>query len=485
MNKQIDNRERTAIISGTSKATSETKETTSMGRKRKGRASNHHGTLIERDSGVYEARVTFNGKRYTHNTGTKDRREAEKILEKFAASFKVESEIEALNNIKAKIESKNWQKEQEERKTKKIPLADMTEIFLTRRELCDVTESTKKLYRQYLQYLVGWFADNYRHVTLMGQVTEEQVDKFLDAMASETTALTYNQRLSTYKRAWNLLGTAASCKCNVFEKHGKRKSDKSRKRKLLTLDELKRLIGVLKDDSERLLFGLGCYCGLRLSDCCQIRYGNVDLEARLIKIRPQKVKRHLDEDIEIEIYPELEQLLKAVMRDGHGADEYIMPEMARRYQKGHVGDLLRRRFAEAGVETSHLDEKGLKQIDTGFHATRIFFASWAYKVRMNPYTIQQILGHSNRKMTEHYLRKVDDSVGQGMCRLPNLFVAEATAEAKPQDETEAVMAMLKAACKAGESITDCVKRLTANQENNAALEPMVSNVPLLEYKKAS
>lgn len=219
----------------------------------------------------------------------------------------------------------------------------------------------------------------------------------------------------------------------------------------MSVEEVRRLFAGLEDGEERAMFALGAYCGLRISDASQIRCGNVDFERGVVRIRPQKVERTLVRDLEIPMCGELRRVLEGVWRKGAGGDEFLLPKMAARYRTRTLSRVVGRAFGRAGIGVWTADEEGHRRVVTGFHALRVFFASYAYRLGMSPYTIKSVLGHASVEMTEEYLR--DTVEAKKLNELPGLFGGEGV-----QGEKGAVE-MLEAVRREGETVEDVVKRL--------------------------
>ena len=146
------------------------------------------------------------------------------------------------------------------------------------------------------------------------------------------------------------------------------------------------------------------------------------------------------------------------MEEGHGPEDYIMPHFGQQYVDGKkaFSERLERRFAEAGLQNSTKDEKGFRVVKYGFHSLRVWFASMATYYGIEPFVVQEILGHSTYQMTMHYQRSVQQAQSVSLEALPDI--------AAKADEMKA-LELLKAACREGETVLECAKRLVGAEQS--------------------
>lgn len=450
--------------------------------------ANGKGSVTKRENGYYQARWRYDGQLYTRNTETKNREEALKVLERFMRPFRDESKIAVEANLLAKVQTAEEQKRINDEKdgsttlVKGIKLTDMVDRFLADVSMLDVVDGTRKFYRTICRSFTDWMSQNYPKVVEMRQVTKEMVRKYLKEYANGVCPQSYNNALANFGRVFRILGEEAGCKTNPFEGEEKRKVDKSRGRRPLTNDELKRLIGVLKNDEERLLFGFGLNMGLRISDCALMRKDYIHLDEGFARFKPIKVKKYLKEPLMIPINAELRVLIEKVLaKNPKGV--YILPEFARMYKSSHITKYLSDIFEKAGITVS-VEENGKRRILTGFHSLRHTFVTNAINSGMNALLVQRLVGHSNLMMSDHYYHQNEQVLRDGVARLPRVFETNENAPVCASDKQDGeiveqaknasegvsgasmtdlseLVSVLDAFKGKNETLADCLKRLIA------------------------
>ena len=127
-----------------------------MSRPRKLRGRNHTGSLVKRASGVYQARLCYQGHVYTFNTGERDRRLAKRAMDEWARSYQADSREEVAFRLKQRLEGESWAKERERASSRGIPLSELPSRWFSRMEASEVKASTRELYGRYFSSFLGW-----------------------------------------------------------------------------------------------------------------------------------------------------------------------------------------------------------------------------------------------------------------------------------------------------------------------------------------
>lgn len=447
------------------------------------RRKNGTGTLINKGHGKpYMAKWSYKGKVYYRTTGETKREKALQVLAKFIKPYQEENEIEVLNNLIAKAKSAETLKSESVDAEANVPLDEALDTFLADLSMADVTEGTKKNYRMYFGGFTRWLEKHHPEVRDMKQVTEDLAKEFLEYEKDVVGLDTYNFRLVFYKRVWKVLGKAAGCPSNVWDKFEKRKGCKNRMRRALTMDELAKLFEHIKnDDQATLLFTVGVYTGLRRGDCCTLRWEAVDFARREIVIVPQKTKRHLSSPLHIPIHPSLYALLRARKRkveaEGIGDGGYVLP--AFKSNDKHTAVKIKKVFDDCGIETSRPDEKGHRKFITGFHSLRHTFVSLTVNGGMSPMLVQSITGHSTIKMLGAYFHQNTQALASGISKMPSVLKLQGSPDAtgEPIEQTSVMLdqdvyqELLKRS--GGGDVSDYLKRLlTATEKAVVTLDPM-------------
>ena len=372
------------------------------------RRGNGFGCLVSKGKGKpFLARWVYKGRVFTKTTGEADRRKALKELERLTRPFREEREIDVLRAVLARIKTA-----EETASRKVVPLSELFTKFSGLPSSKDLSHGTMSIYEDATGMLVAWMADHGR--ACVQDVTEDDAEQFLEWLAGRNGPVAYNIKLVFYKRLWREFGDGR----NPFEKFKKRKAPKSSSRRSLTEDEVERVMAeATKDPDDELLFSLGAYTGLRLSDCAMLKAENVDLAENLIKVVPIKTKRHMTSALEIPMHPALRKVVEAAA-EKHPKG-YLSERNAAMYERGTLTDRTRSVLERAGIETSYVDSEGRRKLVCGFHSLRHTFVSMSIDAGMNPLLVQRIVGHSSAAMTDRYYHADRKTLENGIAKMPD------------------------------------------------------------------
>ncbi len=440
-----------------------------MGRRKQGRRRNGMGNVQLRGNTYYARWTDANGDRQDVSTHTSDRDEALRILATYTTPIR---ESKSHEEIKLRLQQSIDVLELRKgiKKIVKVKLDELVEKFLAHRELADITKGTRIVYKQQLSKLVSTIKAKYPNIKSIDEVSFDIVDDVMGEIIKQYTPMTYNLALSTYQRCWKLFARS-----NPFLKIAKRKVDKSRHRITITEDDVRKIFAKCRGDVERAIWGVGVYTGLRCGDVCSLNYGALDKDLTSITWTPMKTRRYMPHPLTIPIHPILRNLLLRVLDlNKIGKEEEkntpLWADFKRRYDSRYIFEYLGRTLKKAGFKIYHMDDEGHRQMETGFHITRLAFVSFA-DGHLSSMLVSKIVGHSSLKMTEHYFQEHYETFAKGIAQMPDLTRARGKARRpKPKSDEEKVMNILNGLKDEGESVLDCLKRI-------------LSSLPI--YKKAS
>ena len=377
------------------------------------------GNLQREKGGRWTMRVGINGKRYCRSTRTKDRDQAERVLQRFLAPFGLGE--------------------------RRLPLADVWLEYVKSPNRNELTNTTLEVKRRVWMHFAGWMEHFYLPVSDLGGVTQDMIAEYLACLRLELSATTYNNRVCTLREIFHLLATKAGIQDDPWEGVRLRPAD-THSRRELTMDELKRLLEAAKRvggnekfkmKSEKCAEGsssshnlithpsnewhklilIGIYTGLRLGDCCCLDWSSINLAQHVIQLIPSKTKRHAHgRPVTIPIHPALEASLLGVPGAGGclvpGAEDPlrqapgtvhqaptsgpVLPMISEMYinARSSVGDRLKAIFRKANITTS-VRIKGRKHMtpEATFHSLRHTFVSFAANAGVPLHIVQSIVGH--------------------------------------------------------------------------------------------
>ena len=356
--------------------------------------ANGQGTLVLRGK-YYMAKWTVDGKTYTRTTKCTSRREAEKKLAEFTKPFQEKREIEVLENLAAKVRVAETSVSSS-KDSKPIELKFIVDTYKNDLATSDLAPNTEGQYNSTVKALVDFIDKRYVY-----EVTNEDAKSFMTHCKEHLKPSTFNYYLCILKMLFNVAKKHDyRIRQNVWDNFSKLKTNKSSPRRELTDDEVKSLCeeaDKIDKDGVGLLFLLGASTGLRKSDCCLLKWANVDLKEKVLRVLPKKTKRNGKVAI-VPLSEKLAERLSTLKRDS----EYVIPNMAEAYQTHDVEDLITQVFANAKVDKTCKDQNGRNRTVTGFHALRHWFISNCIRQGIPVNVVQQMVAHSSATMSLSY-----------------------------------------------------------------------------------
>lgn len=365
----------------------------------------------------------YNGKQYKKSLKTSDFAEAKKKAEQLQLPFKAESDIEALEIIKAKIETKEKIKAGIIADQRRVPWDSVMETYFKRGFSDGCADATKELYEFNFDRLWNWAKDKGLNLKWLDDFTLDNAEDFRNHI-SYLSDSSYNTALSLLKWVWKCL----DAKVNVWEKFKSRKEGVHTRRDL-TFDEVKKVLSWLDGNRKKkanhefnLLIKLGIYTGMRLYDCTHLKWSEVDFTLNRLTVVPHKTKR-TGRVVNIPMFADLRNALTA-QHELTGNEEFVIPWMKHQYENRALVARIRQMFVQCGIKTCERNAKGGYKALVSFHSLRYTFTKMMAVNHCPQNQVQKMLGHSSSKMTSRYY--VDDiSVAERyVSQLPNFSGAE-------------------------------------------------------------
>ena len=426
------------------------------GRKKRGRA-NGHGTLERGASGIYLARWMANGKRHSRSTGTHDLRKAEKKLEEFTATFRLESEQRTLETLAGRIEGVKAEIREWKARRPALRLVDAFEAYRASTARPDAGDRTLSGYESYFNRFLKWMKENRPEAVPTVEMPEDgetDPDEGPKEYAVEVRAVsaadaedyaayfidcglsagTFNKHLTFLRCMWRVLMDGDAGKSDDADKPEKlkakilenpwlrilKKKHTPHARRELTVEELGAVMGAATGEM-RLLLALGIYTGLRLGDCALLEWGSVDLVRRFVSVVPIKTARRTGKRVTVPLHDALAGMLFDVperLRRG-----YVLPKTAKDYRRDSavLANRLKSLFEKCGIKTGHVDDRtGRAAVDVGFHSLRHTFVSLSANGGAPMAAVQSIVGHGSPAMTRHYYHENESALRRVVSALPDV-----------------------------------------------------------------
>ena len=313
--------------------------------------------------------------------------------------FITHTAVDALRAELGRLE--NRQAIEEDQADPPLTLDDAWGVFVLSASRPECGADTMRQHESNWRDLLDWFRSMNPAGRFVREITEAVAGQYMTNFGKRgVSANTYNKRIGFFKMFFRVLAKPARLESNPFSEITRRRMQ-THSRRELSMQELRTVL--LSSDGEmQRLFWLGTFTGLRLGDCCTLRWAEVDLFSGVIRRIPRKTSAR-GKTVLVGIPPPLQRLLSAVeTRRG-----YVCPTYAERYLKSrseqtNISREIQAFFNRCGIETKA--ETGLRRraVEVGFHSLRHTYASIHAESGTPQAVIQDNMGHSNPAMTEHY-----------------------------------------------------------------------------------
>ena len=372
------------------------------------RRGNGFGTLMYKGEGKpWLARWVYKGQVYYKTTNEIDKKKALKALERITRPYRDAREEDAIRNLQNRlIELKELKSKNE------LLITDIWDEFSKRLKKDDVGTGTTGIYENAVNQMVEWMKSKVKYAK---DITSKLAEEYLENLSDEVGASTYNIRLVLFKRIWKSLNEDFHLYNDAWENFNKKKVSKHSNRRTLSMKEIGMLLANAKTHDMKLLIIIGTYSGLRISDCAMLKWNDIDMEKKTMKVLPIKTKKHMDAPIEIPIHPTLMKMFEETPHES----EYVSKVNADAYMNEHLSGQVGALFKKCGFKTSEIVNGKMKLI-YGFHSLRHTFVSMAINFGMSPLLVQKIVGHSAVDMTAHYFHENMDKISEGINAIPDV-----------------------------------------------------------------
>ncbi len=406
------------------------------------------------------------GKPLSRTQATAARKAAEEAADVHLSIFRISDKAEQLRQVKNDLRDAEGAAAEAEADilNARATIADGWELFMgcpKRPASCrrykagdDIPPHTcASNYRGYYRRFAAWLGDRHPDARLLSEVTPDMAAEFMEAISSRGAAGTVNKYLQFFKCFYITLADAGKITAqNPFADIEPEEGETHSKHPLT-----RQQVSALLDTSEgelQILIALGYFTGLRLGDCCTLKWAEVDMSRGVIERIPNKTRNTVKNKdkaiVKIGIAPYLADLLAGLPRAG----AYVLPDMAEKYRGRNqiaIHRAITALFERCGIQTlapgtgATFHYKGKKKIYHktrravvlyGFHSLRYSYISHNAEAGTPAAVIQRNAGHSNPAMTEHYTRISDEAAVKyaAALALPQPEAAEGEAKDDGDDD---------------------------------------------------
>ena len=343
----------------------------------------------------------------------KTKREAETARDAFMSPMAVEDEAGALRAIAEK--SNTMEAKLEKERLAAAPPLEFTAawgIFMASEKRKDEVKAGAEVlenYERQLQHFGKWIAETHPEVKALNQVTLPMAKDYRRHLAaSGRSPNTVNKYLSGLFLIWKIVRTEAQIGDNPWadEAVGRVEEDTTG-REAFTADEVKAICERATGDMQA-LFALAAMTGLRLKDCCLLKWSECDMGNGEINRVPAKTKRFKNGKVHIPMPRTLHRILSGLPQD---QSEYVLPAIAERYlnRKRELVTAIQNHIEACGIQTRGEALADGRRAPTirGFHSFRHFFISSTLQGGASMLSVRKMAGHSSQWMQDKYGHVLD------------------------------------------------------------------------------
>ena len=397
--------------------------------------------------------------------------EAEEARKKIVRQVIAASEEERLAHLVASHTKATEEKEKaEEEASPPLEITSAWDTYLSSNEAPETGEDTLKYYDAYWKRFRKWLKKKHSSLEYLRDISPKIAQQYAtDLRSGDLTANTYNKHIGFLKLFFRVLDEPARLSNNPFEKIKKRKLQTNVRREL-SIEELKTILEKAEGELQMLLM-IGTFTGLRLGDCCTLKWGEVDLIRMQIKRVPNKLlHRSNARPVVVGIPPALAgKLSETPISKRRG---YVVPGYAERYtfrneqgrlaKQPDISKRLRKHFRDTCGIQIHKEGTGYKKVadptgkheyiweytgkravvEVGFHSLRHTFVSIQAQRGTPQAVVQAIVGHGNPAMTAHYTHIGEQAARQAALAMPSNIV-DAQFEELPEPIPEWAVELIK------------------------------------------
>lgn len=298
-----------------------------------------------------------------------------------------------------------------------------------KRDTCDPPKpkTTAAAYYGYYNRFVQYMQQYHPDIATLAEVTSECAAGFMSEIGKTIASGTFNKYLQFFNCFYNAIIQAGKITGgNPFSDIDRREHVYNSKRPL-SVAEITTLLSNASGEL-KILIALGYFSGMRLGDCCTLKWNEIDLKRKIIERIPRKnIHRVRDWNaaaVKIGIAPYLYDMLMAIPDDKR--QNYLLPDMAQKYlnrQESIITRNILRHFERCGIKIHRSDTgtgTGKRAIvEAGFHSLRYSYISHNAEVGVPAAIVQRNAGHSNPAMTMHYT-KISDAAAVKYAEMLNL-----------------------------------------------------------------
>ena len=377
--------------------------------------------------------------------------EAATAQEKIISQYVTATEKDRLIKLKAELEEATQEHHQAvEEANPPATIEEAWDTYLNSNDAPETGIDTLKYYAGYWTKFREWLEATDGNALYARDITSKIAQGYVSCLRqSDISPNTFNKHIGFLKLFFRVLEEPARMAENPFGNVKKRKLQTNVRREL-SIEELKDILEKADGELQTLLY-LGTFTGLRLGDCCTLKWGEADLVRMLIKRVPNKL-RHKDnaKPVVVGIPPALYHKLSETPASNRKG--YIVPKIAALYTyrnpdgratkqpdlsnkiQNHLKDVCEIQIHREGTGYKKVPDPSGKHkyiwehtgqravVEVGFHSLRHTYVSIQAENGTPQAVVQAIVGHGNPAMTTHYTHIGEQAAQRAALAMPSNIV---------------------------------------------------------------
>ena len=280
----------------------------------------------------------------------------------------------------------------------------------------DASKATIIEYRRIINLFLKFLgARSDRALTML---QSRQIEDFKSSVASRVAPSTVNKCLKVLKASFNAAVKSRQLDFNPAE-HIEAIQTESESRRPFTHKELSGLLSKA-DDEWRTMILMAFYTGLRLRDCANLTWRNIELHTSTLNVLTEKTKRQ-------QVLPLAEPLVRHLFSiAGDNPDAALCPAL-----RGKPASWLSARFYKVMVKAKIVEERTHDKRGKGrdgkrdgspvsFHSLRYNTTSALKSAGVSDAVAMDIVGHETASVSRNYTKIDDNAKRAAINRLPDI-----------------------------------------------------------------
>lgn len=328
------------------------------------------------------------------------------------------------------------------------PLSQAWQLYRNSVSRPDASPQTIQQYEYQWGRFVKWLRTEHPEIQGIPQVTRQVAQEFAAWLSGRASINTYNKYVQLFRLVFRILGNDIGIEANPWQTIQKRKANGNGAagRRAFTDEELRRIFETLRRRTEgrQIVWGddgvikerelgqhdrecagemlticlLALHTGLRMGDCCLLKWEDMDLDKGVISVTPMKTSRTSGRKVSIPIHPELADRLSAIRPDSPSG--HVCPTKAEQYIRNRT-EVCKRflmLFHQCGISTTAERKPGGAHATctVGFHSFRHTWVSRSAEDGVDPITIREVVGWGSPAMERIYTHVSPEHVRSEMSK---------------------------------------------------------------------